>query len=65
MIIEILVKNDDDSLVGKREANNWESAEENFGKLERAFKEIVEDDMQADGRESQEKELEDLENENV
>lgn len=35
MVIEIIVKNDDNEIVGKKVAFSFESAEENLGKLER------------------------------
>ena len=37
MNIEIIVKNEDGEILGKRISGSWESANENFGKLERKF----------------------------
>lgn len=35
MVIEIIVKNEENEILGKRTAFSFESAEENLGKLER------------------------------
>ena len=45
MTIEIIVKNEEGNVIGKREAYDWEGAEENFGKLQRQYKEFVKPDI--------------------
>ena len=51
MIIKTIVLNDDGGVVSQKEANNWESAEENFGKLQRLIQLTKDEDMEAQAEE--------------
>ena len=50
MTIEIIVKNEEGNVIGKREAYDWEGAEENFGKLQRQYEEFVKTDARMEIR---------------
>lgn len=45
MIIKIIITDDEGEVLGKREATSWESANENFGKLERLFNIAAEEEL--------------------